>query len=452
MKKLFSCVIFLFGFYTSSYGQAPVPNSVVEENIHTFLSTPAASAITIIPVIILRYLPTLDGLNLDVSKATDYWSLGEITLAQLKKNIDTYNVRGKFMLEEGSRFRGYKDASAKPYLGYKVIKSWTVYSQIPISSIFKGGEVPFPDFFKIAEEFDFKKYVEDFGVKEIWVWYGQPAMPGWPSYDPQIHKAENFVGFIESNMSSSITGDISNSYRQNDLPLYSNSYVVYCYNFRRTQAEMIHNHGHQLESIYKYVALRQDGNDDLFVKDFSGWGANYSSPPIGRAGDTHHPPNTIIDYDYNNLTLVDSDIEDWRPDALGVSKLVNMNTWGNINYTWPATEIPFQQKVESQWYIYWMQNMPGYQNMIPYQTSTMTNWWEFTADWDGAIKEGKGLHLNHGSNKPSSLLAGLTTNGQVYYTYSFINWTHVPGQLNQLQVGDFNGDGRDDLAGLASNG
>ncbi len=397
-KKKIASVAYMMITSTSIFAQY-APGSIVEENIDTFLAEPAVGAKTTIPVIILRYLPTNDGINLDVSKATDFYSLGEITLTQLKRNIDAYNIRGKFMLEEGSRFRGYKDASAKPYLGYKIVKSWTIYSQIPISKTFKTGDgVFYPDLFKIADDFNFKHYIEDVGVKEIWLWFGQSAMPGWPSYNPQLHKAENFVEFIESNMSSPTTGDISNSYRQDDLPLYSKSYIVYCYNFRRTQAEMIHNHGHQLESIYNYVAERQDGTNDLFAKDFSGWGANYSSAPIGRAGDTHHPPNTTKDYDYYNPDLVSSDIEDWRPDASGAKKLVNMDTWGNINYPWPATDIFLQQRGESQWYIYWMQNMPGYQNMIRYRaTSIMTNWWEFTADWDRVIKEGKGLY---GSSAP----------------------------------------------------
>ncbi|MFZ1640196.1 MAG: DUF1566 domain-containing protein [Candidatus Contendobacter sp.] len=51
-------------------------------------------------------------------------------------------------------------------------------------------------------------------------------------------------------------------------------------------------------------------------------------------------------------------------------------------------------------------------------------------------------------------LAGLTAliNGQIYYTANLTTWVHVPGALNQLQTGDFNGDSQTDLAGVANNG
>ena len=50
------------------------------------------------------------------------------------------------------------------------------------------------------------------------------------------------------------------------------------------------------------------------------------------------------------------------------------------------------------------------------------------------------------------LLAGLTANGQIYYTTDLNAWIQISGQLSQLQMGDFNGDGKTDLAGVAGNG
>ena len=72
-------------------------------------------------------------------------------------------------------------------------------------------------------------------------------------------------------MSSPLTGDISNSNRDpSDLPVYDKTYVVYGYNFRRSQAEAIHDHGHQLESQFAWVNEQHDGNTDLFWKQWRG--------------------------------------------------------------------------------------------------------------------------------------------------------------------------------------
>jgi hypothetical protein len=65
-----------------------VPGSVVEENIDSYLSTPAVNYVKQIPVVIIRYLPATNGTDLNVSQATDYRNLGKITLNTLKSNID----------------------------------------------------------------------------------------------------------------------------------------------------------------------------------------------------------------------------------------------------------------------------------------------------------------------------------------------------------------------------
>lgn len=379
-----------------TYGQI-VPGSVVEESINATLATPASNYIKTIPVVIIRYLPTTDGVNLDVSQATDYWNLGEITLNNLKSNIDKYDKRVKFSLEEGSRFHGYKDTQAVPFLGYKVIKYLNVYRQVYVSDFLLGTDggknIYQPDYKREFDSLNLSAFINENHVKEVWMWFGEAARPGWPSYDPALHgNIQKYVSFVESNMSSPTTGDVSNSYQyQDDLYILDSTYVVYCYNFRRTQAEAVHDHGHQLESMYKYMAKRQDGNYTMFLQKFCGWGDNnYAIPPLGRVGDTHHPPNTTVDYDYLNTTLVQSDIEDWKP-AGGTQKAVNVDTWGNLVYAWPGGT-NFSQRIETQWYIYWMQNMPGFNNGIPYGTYTMSNWWLFTSNWDYCYAQNIGLY------------------------------------------------------------
>jgi len=55
-------------------------------------------------------------------------------------------------------------------------------------------------------------------------------------------------------------------------------------------------------------------------------------------------------------------------------------------------------------------------------------------------------------NPSSLLLAGLTANGQIYYTPNLATWTQIAGQLNQILIGDLNQDGRKDLVGLTTSG
>ena len=358
----------------------------VHEPIDSYLATPAAGHIYEIPVVIMRFLPTSDGINLDVSKAPDYWSLNPISLRELKAKIDVFDKRVKFMLEEGSRFRGYKNPSTPPSIGYRVVKYITVYEQTPAGHVLKnnnGFPIYAPNYHQIFKRFNMEHYVNNLGVKEIWVWQGH-IMPSFPAYDPNLHKPEDFRDWSESNMSSPTTGDISNSYRiNNDLPVYNSTYTVYSQNIRRTHAEAVHNHGHQLEAILTYV------DRNLFWKKFVGKN-DINNHITGRAGWTHMPPNTTKHYDYTkNTKLVKSDIEDWTPGNSGSKKLFNVDTYGTLTYSWPdANPAIIPQRVESQWYIYWMQSMPGHKNGIQYGNKELTNWWVFTADWDTAISNG----------------------------------------------------------------
>src|SRR5450631_1423755 len=136
---------------------------------------------------------------------------------------------------------------------------------------------------------------------------------------------------------------------------------------------------------------QQDSNTALFWQSFVGLAPNFTWMK-GRSGDTHHPPNADSDYDYQNPTPVLSDIEDWTPAGTGQKKDVSATTWGGIPYGWPGGSADVPQLTESQWYIYWMQAMPGYGNTIPYGSNRMSNWWRFTADWDASAAVGLGLY------------------------------------------------------------
>ena len=370
------------------------------EQINSYLATPAANSLFEIPVVILRFLPTADGANLDVSVNPDFYELNPISLDALRRRIDTFDIRTKFMLEEGSKFRGYQDPAALPSIGYRVVAYITVYEPTPpgkVKGVVAGLPVYQPDYHQILERFNGQHYVDVLGVKQFWLWTGEFNAAS-PVYDPQIHKPASFRALDESDMSSPLTGDISNSGRDpTDLPVYSSTYVMYDQNFRRSDREAVHGRGHQLEQVLEYANLRKDGNSALFWQKFVGYAQSDPNRDFrqGRCGWTHTPPNTSAEYDYRtNYNEVASDIADWTPEGVGQKTLVSAHTWGDHPYAWPLGTGPSLQedRNEAHWYIYWMQSMPGRGNSIPFGADRMTNWWRFTGDWDGSIRGGLGLH------------------------------------------------------------
>lgn len=364
-------------------GQATVvvtePSRAPEEpTAQEFLRTPASGAVYEIPVVSIRYVPSADGIVVDEPIAGVGGSVDE-TLAW----IDAIEVETKFMLEEGSRFRGYANAAARPSIGYRVVRTVNVFEPLPPD---RNRDHPsgttgvyFPDYASIAARVGLHDLVELLGVREVWLW--------------GYHHGE--IAPVESNMASPITGDISNSNRfPDDLPIYNHTYTLYNYNWTRSSNESVHDHGHQIEALLSHVCLNQDMNSDLFWKRFVGQDAS-GGFVTGRCGWTHMPPNTTSDYDYENPSVVSSDIFEWTPSGGGLGD-VNAATWGLRTYPWPSGNPP-AGLTEHNWYIFWMQSIPGLDSGIPHDigVGTITNWWAFIGDWDGQwplVDAGFGLH------------------------------------------------------------
>lgn len=361
--------------------------------VDPYLATPIAGALWEIPVILIEYHPTADGYGLDTLKVPDFYWANPMSLDSLQRMTLRFAKRRKMMVEQGSRFRGYGDPAALPSLGYRIIRHIIVYDQIPPHPTKRApliGQPRHEGWHEVFADLELEAPMRALGVRELWVAWSY-FDGGFPVYNPAIHRVEDMRAFWESNMSSPTTGDLSNSDRDpTDAPVLSHTYIIYGINFRRSQAEAVHNVGHQLEAMLSYINFRQDGNDHLFWRSFAGQDSN-GQFITGRAGWTHMPPNTTQHYDYLNTTSVAADIEDWRPDNSGAKKQVNANTWANLTYPWPG-ESEFGQRVESQWYTYWFQSFPGRSNQIPYGSNWMTNWWAFVADWDAAVTSGLGLY------------------------------------------------------------
>lgn len=322
--------------------------------ITALLLTAMLAETATIKVFVVSFFP-VQGDQIDQSVTHDVGG----SYAELKAKTERLTKDACDKLTEGSRFRGYK-LSTKPSLRYEVVGSVEYKEAIPLRES-RGGQPPLPDYYTIMERIDAKKWVEDRGVHEIWMW----------GYHGKI-------GLWESNMSSPF-GDVSNSNRdQNDLPVFDKTYTVYHYNYGRGVGEMLENHMHQFEHLLNHVDGRETTppdkwNELLFWGKFVGSDASHKivTDPA-RCGWTHYAPNSERDYDWANPRYVETDIEDWKPDGIGKTQRMNADRWDRDGV---------------KWRVYWMQAIPGLGHELTYQGKKLRNWWSFKVDWDRAKKE-----------------------------------------------------------------
>lgn len=295
-----------------------------------------------IPVLLLHYYP-LAGSNIDRSITGDVG--GSLRAVQQHTAKTTESVVAA--LERGSIYHGYKNPTARPSLRYEIIGRIEIFEPLPTRPK-AGHRVPMTDYNTILQHINIVEWVEDRGIKEVWLW----------GYHGGV------IDLWESNMAGPY-GDISNSDRDlYDLPVLSKTYTLYHYNYGRGASEAVEDHMHQIEAILRYV------DADLFWKRFVG------KPGEGRCGWSHYPPNGERDYDWRNRSYILSDIEDWRPDGSGQKQRINCDRWHGDSLTW---------------FVYWMQNLPGADNGLSHRGRPLTNWWQFIGDFDTAMAQGLGL-------------------------------------------------------------
>jgi hypothetical protein len=305
-----------------------------------------------VPVVIVKFFPVKDG-------RIDREQTGNVDrpLEEVRAWTETIAKKVVYAMEEGSRYHGYKDPDAKPSLDYDILETYEFLEPTP-SVAKKGHKSPMPDYHAIMKKIDGRKWVEDKGVKEVWVF----------SYH------SDKIGLWESNMAGP-WGDISNSDRDpDDLPVYDKTYTLYTYNYGRGPSEAMENHIHQIEHVLNYVDGRDTQPKDrwdelLFWGKFVGSDISHKiiNPGCGWA---HYPPNGESDYDWNNPRTVMSDIEDWKPDGSGAKKPISSEIWGGDSY---------------RWFVYWMQAIPGRDNGLAYDGKPLNNWWIFIGDLDYAM-------------------------------------------------------------------
>jgi hypothetical protein len=299
-----------------------------------------------IPVLLVHYFPLRDG-TIDVRTTGDV----SAPLESIREHTRTTTHRVIEALQQGSTYHSYKDPTAQPNLHYQIVDSIEFLEPLPVWPK-PGHRVPMTDYHAIMRRIDARMWVTQRGVKEIWIW----------GYHGGV------VDLWESNMAGP-WGDISNSDRDpTDLPVFEKSYTVYHYNYQRGPSEAVEDHMHQIEAVLRQL------DHTLFWDKFVG------KPGEGRCGWAHYPPNGERDYDWRNTKSVWSDIEDWRPDGGGQKVYINCDRWNRDSL---------------QWFIYWMQNIPGAGNGLRDRGRPLTNWWTFIGDFDAAMAQGLRLTSDH---------------------------------------------------------
>jgi hypothetical protein len=395
---------------------AKISNGIEIVTVDPRLRSKKKGTITV-PVVIINYLPTADGIHLDKWRTlgpTIAWGPAHrITLERAKQKILTDKIIEKNAIEEASRFRDYGTNKVKPYVDIDVVAYINVYDVKLIKVSTKlidtttndnddridnkvnmdWHHIDFNDLINVKLKnggFDLKTFVESRGVKEVW-FTSQPKEIGSNSYNVP-----------ESNMSSP-TGDISNGGGGNtDLPVYSKTYVLYGFNYSRGVNEDLHNRGHQLERQLDHIDAQYKTN--IYYGSFA-------SGRRGLGGFTHTPPNTTKQYDYWNVVDTrSSNIMNWAPNG-GTTTNLNANTWSRITYsyeksismvsanTFATGNVDYTNNSEYKWHIFWWQSLPGENNKITQttgtgsfaKTMTVSNWWDIFYNWDETIKLKKRL-------------------------------------------------------------
>jgi hypothetical protein len=119
-----------------------------------------------IPVVVVKYFPVKG--DLIDQKVTGDWGA---PLDETRKKTDQLTEEILAVLQNGSRYHGYKDETAEPSLVYRVVKTFEFLEPLP--TVPHSGEgAPMTDYNRIMRRIGIKQWVEQKGVKEVWIWGG----------------------------------------------------------------------------------------------------------------------------------------------------------------------------------------------------------------------------------------------------------------------------------------
>jgi hypothetical protein len=322
-----------------------------------------ASAQYQVNVLVLKYFPlTSNRQNIDINTTGD---VGDPYSAIRQRTIDTTNNL-KASIEKSTEYLGYKNPTAQSSISPNIIDTKEYTQAVPIKAT--HGIPTVPDYSQVLNSNDICDYVNNKNVREVWLWayQGPNKANGYPS-----------LAISESKMSSPY-GDISNSYRYDDMPKCAHTYVVYSFNYGRGTAEAFHSWGHQIEAELTEV------DNNMFRGAYEGPDHPQALGVNGKCGSVHNPPNARFEYDYANPAPQKSNCLDWHADGSGQTTAISCQNWGCQNIS--DTNNP-----QLNWLVLFWQNLPGKDNSKTYQGKHLRNWWDVHADFDNVMAKSRYL-------------------------------------------------------------
>ncbi len=351
------------------------------------------TAAAVISVIDLRIIPTRDGERLDSLASPNFYTLGGMSVDAMRLAGDQVIVQSRYGLEEGSRYRGSLSPTARKEAAFRIRRSIMYYRVPPASALAS----PFPqraliDYPRLFAETGLLADINRYGATQVWITFAS-----WDEGFPSIQS--NPPGFDrtsarwvpESAMSNPAGLCVSNSFSVDclGLPRANHTYVVYGVSPFRGWSCSVHNHGHQFERLFSHF-----DRDGIFLSRFA---------TFGRAGFVHSPPNTTGSYDYRNRTLVEADLNDWRPTG-GSKTAVNVDTWESAPYRYADLD-----NCGGRWNVHWFQSFPGRTNAIDLNGRRLENWWGAYVDFDAWVRSGRSLVSGAGTSQRAGVAASTST-------------------------------------------
>jgi len=176
---------------------------------------------------------------------------------------------------------------------------------------------------------------------------------------------------------------------------------MYNFNFTRGENEATHNHLHQIENVLGYHDSNAELDKALF--DWEGNTVDQDDKPnqyghlintgswANACGDSHWVPNVVRDpgnantfgqeYNWDANQFVTTNCSDWNPQGTGSTENINCSAW-NCD--------------ELDYYIWWMQRIPGDANgLVSDDGVALRNWWQTIARYD-EVKSGPSVLLDYG--------------------------------------------------------